>query len=144
VFDGSIAPADYNKGWWELREKYQGVRAPLPRSEADFDPGAKFHIPGNTPYTRYFLAHLLEFQLHRGLCKAAGYKGPLNRCTIYGNKEVGEKLERFLSAGRSRPWPDLLEELTGEREMDASAILEYYAPLKKWLDEQNRGRTCGW
>jgi peptidyl-dipeptidase A len=144
VFSGEISPADYNKGWWELRQKYQGVMAPVPRSEKDFDPGAKYHVPGNTPYTRYFLADILQFQLHRGLCQAAGFKGPLHRCSIYGNKEAGARLAKMLEMGQSRPWPEALEVVTGQKQMDATAILDYFAPLKTWLDQQNQGQKCGW
>jgi len=144
VFSGEVGPDRYNQAWWELREKYQGVAAPVPRSEADFDPGAKYHIPANTPYTRYFLADILQFQFHRGLCDIAGYEGPLHRCSIYGNEEAGRRLAAMLEMGRSRPWPEALEAVTGQREMDASVILDYFAPLKAWLDEQNQGRTCRW
>jgi len=144
VFSGEVGPGDYNQAWWDLREKYQGVVAPVPRSEADFDPGAKYHVPANTPYARYFLAGILQFQFHRGLCDLTGYEGPLNRCSIYGNAEAGERLIRMLEMGSSRPWPEALEVATGQREMDASVILDYFAPLQTWLDEQNEGRTCGW
>jgi peptidyl-dipeptidase A len=144
VFSGEVKPADYNKAWWELRRKYQGVAPPIARSEADFDPGAKYHVPANVPYTRYFLAYILQFQFHRALCKEAGYTGPLNRCSIYGNKAAGAKLAKMLAMGQSRPWPDALEVMTGQRQMDATAILDYFAPLKKWLDEQNAGHKVGW
>jgi peptidyl-dipeptidase A len=144
VFAGEVPPARYNAAWWELREKYQGVEAPVERGEADFDPGAKYHVPANVPYTRYFLAHILQFQLHRSLCRTAGYQGPLNRCSIYGNKEAGARLQKMLEMGVSRPWPDALEALTGQRQMDATAILDYFAPLQKWLDEQNAGQPAGW
>ncbi len=144
VFSGEIAPDEYNEAWWELRTKYQGIRPPVARTENDFDPGAKYHIPGNTPYSRYFLARILQFQLHRALCQTAGYQGPLNRCSIYGNQEAGTKLRRMMELGISRPWPEALEAVTGQRQMDATAIIEYFAPLKSWLDEQNRGRQCGW
>lgn len=144
VFSGEIKPADYNKAWWELRRKYQGIAPPVPRSEADFDPGAKYHIAANVPYARYFLAFILEFQFHRALCKEAGYTGPLHRCSIYANKAAGAKLAKMLAMGESRPWPDALEVLTGQRQMDATAILDYFAPLKKWLDEQNAGHHVGW
>ena len=137
VFSGQIKPENYNKAWWQLREKYQGVAPPVARSEKDFDPGAKFHVPGNTPYARYFLADILQFQFHRGLCRAIGYKGPLHRCSIYNNKVAGERLKKMLEMGKSQPWPDALYALTGERQMDATAILDYFAPLQKWLDEQN-------
>ena len=144
VFDGRIKPADYNKAWWELRQKYQGLSAPVPRTEEDFDPGAKYHIPGNTPYTRYFLSFILQFQLHKGLCDAAGFKGPLNECSIYGNTEAGRRYAEMLKLGSSQPWPDTLEKLTGTRQMDASAIIDYFKPLEAWLDEQNKGQSCGW
>jgi peptidyl-dipeptidase A len=144
VFSGEVKAADYNKAWWDLRLKYQGVRPPVARSEADFDPGAKYHVPANTPYMRYFLADILQFQLHRGLCQAAGFKGPLHRCSIYGNKEAGARLAKMLELGASRPWPDALEAVTGQRQMDATAIGDYFAPLKTWLDQQNQGQKCGW
>ncbi len=144
VFSGEVTPASYNQAWWDLRRKYQGVSSPIPRTEADFDPGAKYHVPANVPYTRYFLAHILQFQLHRALCREAGYTGPLHRCSIYGNKAAGEKLAKMLELGQSRPWPEALYEVTGERQIDATAILDYFAPLKKWLDEQNKGRAIGW
>ena len=136
VFSGEITPANYNAAWWQLREKYQGVTAPIARSEMDFDPGAKYHIPANTPYTRYFLAFILQFQFHRALCKEAGYEGPLHRCSIYGNKQAGAKLAKMLELGASRPWPEALAALGGETKLDATALLDYFAPLKTWLDAQ--------
>lgn len=144
VFSGETPPEEYNAAWWRLREQYQGVGAPSARSEEHFDPGAKYHVPGNTPYTRYFLAHILQFQFHRDLCAAMGYEGPLHRCSIYGNEEAGKRLNEMMAMGLSRPWPDALEAATGSREMDATAILDYFAPLADWLGEQNAGRTCGW
>ena len=146
VFSGDIKPADYNKSWWEMRTKYQGVAAPVARTEADFDPGAKYHVAANVPYTRYFLARVLQFQFHRALCKEAGYTGPLHRCSIYNNKAAGAKLKKMLEMGASRPWPDALEAMTGQRQMDATAMLDYFAPLKQWLDEQNakNGAKPGW
>ncbi len=144
VFSGEIKPSDYNKGWWDLRVKYEGIRPPVARSENDFDPGAKYHVPGNTPYMRYFLADILQFQLHRGLCQAAGYKGPLHRCSIYDNKVAGERLAKMLEMGQSRPWPEALKVVTGQDKMDATAIIDYFAPLKTWLDQQNQGQKCGW
>jgi peptidyl-dipeptidase A len=146
VFSGQVKPEDYNKGWWELRTKYQGIAPPIARTEADFDPGAKYHVPGNVPYARYFLARILQFQFQRALCREAGYTGPLHRCSIYGNKAAGEKLNKMLSMGQSKPWPEALETLTGEKQMDASALADYFAPLKKWLDEQNKanGYPVGW
>jgi peptidyl-dipeptidase A len=144
VFSGKTSPANYNAAWWELRRKYQGVAAPVARSEQDFDPGAKYHIPANVPYTRYFLARILQFQFHRSLCQAAGIKGPLHECSIYGNKEAGKRLQAMLAMGASRPWPEALHALTGQREMDATAMLDYFAPLQTWLKTQNQGQKCGW
>ena len=144
VFSGEVTPANYNKAWWELRQKYQGVAPAAPRTEEDFDPGAKYHVPANVPYTRYFLADILQFQFHRALSKTAGCSTPLNRCSIFGNQEAGRKLNAMLSMGQSRPWPDALEALTGQRQMDATAIRDYFAPLQKWLDEQNKGKPIGW
>jgi peptidyl-dipeptidase A len=138
VFSGEAGPGGYNKAWWELREKYQNIAPPAPRSESDFDAGAKYHVPANVPYARYFLAHILQFQFHRAMCREAGVQGPLNRCSIYGNKQVGEKLKKMLEMGQSRLWPEALKALTGEEKMDATAILDYFAPLKTWLDEQNK------
>ena len=143
VFSGEIGPADYNTAWWKLRKRYQGIAPPVPRSEANFDPGAKYHIPSNVPYTRYFLATILQFQFHRALCHAAGYQGPLHRCSIYNSKAAGQKLRNTLALGMSHPWPEALEALTGQRQMDASALLDYFAPLKRWLDKQNKNRTVG-
>ncbi|MDB4942604.1 MAG: Peptidyl-dipeptidase precursor [Labilithrix sp.] len=144
VLSGKTPKAKYNESWWALRTKYQGVSAPAPRSEADFDPGAKFHVPASTPYVRYFLARIYQFQFHRALCKAAGHTGPLDTCSIYGSKEAGAKLRAMLQLGQSKPWPEALATLSGETKADASAMLEYFAPLRDWLKEQNKGEQCGW
>jgi len=146
VFSGKIGPGDYNKGWWERRLKYQGIAPPSPRGEEFFDPGAKYHVPANYSYTRYFLAHILQFQFHRELSKIAGCTTPLHRCSIYDSKTAGAKLETMLKMGTSKPWPDALEAMTGSRQMDATAIIDYFAPLKTWLDEQvaNGKAKSGW
>jgi len=144
VFAGEVQPANYNTAWWDLRLKYQGVAPSSPRGEEFFDPGAKYHVPDNTPYTRYFLADVLQFQFHRALSQAAGCTGPLHRCSIYESKEAGQRLNAMLAMGLSRPWPEALEALTGSRQMDASAILDYFAPLDKWLDTQLQGQKTGW
>jgi len=144
VFSGAIPPENYNQGWWDLRTQYQGIQPPVARSEADFDPGAKYHIPANVSYTRYFLAHILQFQFQRALCEASGHEGELHACSIYGSKEAGEKMWAMLEAGASQPWQDTLEKLTGTREMDATAIIDYFQPLMTYLKEQNEGRSCGW
>ncbi|HSN99052.1 MAG TPA: M2 family metallopeptidase [Candidatus Nanopelagicales bacterium] len=144
VFAGKTKPADYNKAWWALRQKYQGVAAPMPRSEADFDPGAKYHVPASVPYTRYFLAHIYQFQFHRALCQAAGHKGPLHTCSIHDSKAAGDKLKAMLALGASRPWQEAMQAITGQREADPSALLEYFEPLRAWLKEQNKAEVCGW
>jgi peptidyl-dipeptidase A len=144
VFSGAISPDRYNASWWELRQRYQGIAPPGRRSEEDFDPGAKYHVAGNVPYMRYFLAHILQFQFHRALTRIAGAKGPLHRASIYGHREAGARLEEMLAMGASRPWPDALFALTGERKVDASALLEYFAPLVAFLEKENRNAPVGW
>ena len=144
VFSGQITPENYNQAWWDLRTKYQGIAPPVERSEADFDPGAKYHIPANVPYSRYFLARILQFQFQRALCEIAGHDGDLESCSIYGSKEAGEKFYAMMASGQSEPWQDSLEKLTGTRDMDATAIIDYFAPLMGYLREQNEGRSCGW
>ena len=144
VFDGSIKPDEYNEGWWKLRREYQGLSSPVAATPGDFDPGAKNHVPTNVPYMRYFLAHILQFQFYRSLCETAGHEGPLPQCSIYGNKQAGAKFWKMLQLGASQPWQQTLKELTGKEQMDASAIIDYFAPLYTWLQEQNRGKECGW
>jgi peptidyl-dipeptidase A len=144
VFSGEVAPAAYNKAWWDLRLKYQGIAPPTDRGEEFFDPGAKYHVPDNTPYTRYFIARILQFQFHRALAKIAGCTAPLHRCSIYESKEAGQRLNAMLEMGMSKPWPDELEALTGTRQMDATAILDYFAPLSAYLDQELAGKPTGW
>ena len=144
VFDGSIKPADYNKAWWELKAKYQGVAPVTPRGEEFFDPGAKYHVPANTPYTRYFLANVFQFQFYKALCDTAGYSGPLNECSFYGNKAAGDKYWTMLGKGASQPWQVTMKEMTGTENADASQLLEYFSPLQEWLKQQNEGQQCGW
>ena len=144
VFSGEVKPETYNRAWWGLRRKYQSVAPVSGRPDDVFDPGAKYHVPANVPYTRYFLANILQFQLHRALAKAAGCAEPLHRCSIYESKEAGSRLKTLLEAGLSRPWQKTLKALTGEDKMDATAILDYFAPLKQWLDQQNKGAPAGW
>lgn len=144
VFDGSIAPDRYNSSWWALKERYQGVRPPVARDESKFDAGAKYHVPANTPYTRYFLADVLQFQLHKELCRQAGHVGPLHTCSIFNNKAAGAELWTLLSKGSSQPWQQTLREFSGNDQIDADAVIEYFSPLQQWLDEQNAGQRCGW
>ncbi len=144
VFRGSVTPEQYNQAWWDLSKQYQGIVPPGDRPADAFDAGAKYHIPGNTPYLRYFLSFILQFQFHKAACEQAGWTGPLHRCSIYNNKDVGAKFNAMLEMGASKPWPDALEAFTGTREMDGSALVSYFAPLQTWLKEQNAGQQCGW
>jgi peptidyl-dipeptidase A len=144
VFRGEAKPADYNKAWWDLALKYQGIAPPAERPADAFDPGAKFHIPGNTPYLRYFLSFVLQFQFQKAACDQIGWTGPLHRCSIYGHKEVGAKFGKMLEMGASKPWPDALEAFTGTREMSGKPMVEYFEPLTVWLKDKNKGQTCGW
>jgi peptidyl-dipeptidase A len=144
VFDGRTTPAEYNADWWELRLRNQGIRPPNARPADAFDPGAKYHIPNNVPYLRYFLSYVLQFQFYEAACRQAGWEGPLHRCTIYGNREVGQRFNAMMEMGASRPWPDALEAFTGTRQMDGGAMVRYFTPLMSYLQQQNSGRTCGW
>ncbi|MBK9370057.1 MAG: M2 family metallopeptidase [Deltaproteobacteria bacterium] len=144
VFSGETSPDEYNASWWALRGQYQGIAPASPRGEEHFDPGAKYHIPAHTPYSRYFLSMILQFQFHKALCDASGYEGPLHQCSIYGSDEAGTRLATMLAMGSSKPWPDALEAMTGTRQMDAGPMLEYFTPLMGYLKEQNKDRQCGW
>jgi peptidyl-dipeptidase A len=144
IFSGQIQPGGYQAGWDKLRLQYQGIAPPVSRDESKFDAGGKYHIPASVPYTRYFLARLLQFQFYKAACDAAGWRGPLHRCSFYGDKKVGAKLNAMLEMGASKPWPDALQAFTGSRQMSGKAMVEYFAPLKTWLDKQNRGKSCGW
>jgi peptidyl-dipeptidase A len=144
VFDGSITPDQYNASWWQLKARYQGVKPPVERSEADFDAAAKYHVPANTPYTRYFLAHILQFQFQREMCRKMGHTGQLADCSIFNNKEAGKMFAAMLQKGASQPWQQTLKEFAGSERMEADAVLEYFQPLSQWLDEQNAGQVCGW
>jgi peptidyl-dipeptidase A len=144
VFSGATKPEDYQKDWNALRLRYQGIVPPVERPTTAFDPGAKYHIPGNTPYARYFLAHILQFQFYKAAAEQSGWKGPLHRCSFYGNKEIGERFNKMMAMGASKEWPDALEAFTGSRKMDGSAMIAYFQPLMKWLEEQNKGKKCGW
>ena len=144
VFSGEVTPVNYNKSWWDLRARYQGIMPPITRTEADFDPGAKYHVPANVPYTRYFLARILQFQFYRAMCREAGHTGPLHRCSFFGSPQAGARLASMLKAGQSQPWQETLLAMTGEKNIDASAMLDYFAPLKVWLDAQNAGKPTGW
>lgn len=144
VLRGEITPDEYNERWWELRESYQGIVPPGERPADAFDPGSKYHIANNVPYLRYFLSFIMQFQFHEAACEMAGWEGPLHRCSIYGNEEVGRRFNAMMEMGASRPWPDALEAFTGTREMDGSAIIAYFQPLMEYLEEENADRNCGW
>ena len=144
VFSGKIAPDQYNAAWWAGALKYQGLAPPAPRTEEDFDPAAKYHVASSVPYARYFLSFIYQFQFHRALCKAAGFTGPLDQCSIYESSAAGKKLRAMLSMGASKPWQEAMEAISGERQADAGAILDYFAPLRGWLKDQIKDEKCGW
>ena len=144
VFSGAIKPEGYEAAWNAMRLQYQGIVPPVERDATRFDPGAKYHVPASVPYTRYFLARLLQFQFYAAACKQAGWTGPLHRCSFFGNKQVGARLNAMLELGQSKPWPDALQAFTGSREMSGQAMVDYFAPLKAWLDKQNAGKPTGW
>jgi peptidyl-dipeptidase A len=144
VFNGEIKESNLNSSWWSMRESYQGITSPVYRSEEYFDPGAKYHIPANTPYTRYYLARIMQYQFHEALCNAMNFNGPLHECSIYGNEVAGEKIISTMAMGQSQPWQDAFENITGSRSLSGSSVMNYYKPLKEWLDKQNENRMCGW
>ncbi|ESO94196.1 hypothetical protein LOTGIDRAFT_215685 [Lottia gigantea] len=144
VFRGQTPPDEYNRQWWDLRCKYQGISPPTKRTEDDFDPGAKYHVPANTPYIRYFVSFVIQFQFHKALCQAANHTGPLYKCDIYQSKEAGQKLANMLSLGTSKPWPEAMEAITGQRKMDVRPLVEFFTPLLDWLEKQNSGKKFGW
>lgn len=143
VYSGEVTPENYNSAWWELRAKYQGVTAPIDRNIDAFDPGAKYHVPGGVPYSRYFLAHIQQFEFHRALCEISGNTDPIHRCSIYNNKDAGDALNTVLEMGSSQPWQAAYKVLTGNEQMDATAILDYFSPLHTWLKDKNQGKQCG-
>ncbi|CAG0920638.1 unnamed protein product [Notodromas monacha] len=144
VFNGSIATENLNQEWWNLRETYQGVQSPVPRTEMDFDPGAKYHVVNDVPYIRYFVAHVLQFDFHQTLCELAGQfnpskpdEKPLHECDIDGDKtNAGAKLKVLLQAGSSKHWAETLEGLTGHSEMTVDPLLNYFKPLRDYLKQQ--------
>ena len=144
VFSGRTSPSQYNESWWKLRTQYQGIAPVEARPVGAFDPGAKYHVPANVPYARYFLARILQFQFHKAMCDAAGHKGPLHTCSVAGNVDAGKRLSDMLALGASEPWPVAMKKLTGQDKMDAQALLDYFGPLQAWLKDQNKGKKCGW
>ncbi|KAM3859472.1 angiotensin-converting enzyme [Diretmus argenteus] len=144
VFNGHTPPERYNSDWWYLRTKYQGICPPTRRTEEHFDAGAKYHIPGNTPYIRYFVSFILQFQFHEKLCEAANHTGPLHTCDIYRSKEAGAILAKVLQSGSSKPWPEVLMEALNTNRMDAGALMRYFDPIIKWLQTQNVNEVLGW
>lgn len=144
IFKGETSFDELNDSWWKLRNSYQGIAPPSKRKTDSFDPGAKYHIPANTPYTRYYLARIMQYQFHEALCQSAGFEGPLHECSIYGNKEAGNKIISTMALGKSVPWQEAFKEITGTEKLSGESIMNYYKPLKKWLDEQNKERLCGW
>uniref|UniRef100_UPI00358E57EB angiotensin-converting enzyme isoform X2 n=1 Tax=Myxine glutinosa TaxID=7769 RepID=UPI00358E57EB len=144
VFDGRISSNDFNKQWWNLRLKYQGVCSPTPRTENDFDPGAKYHIPSDVSYIRYFISFVIQFQFHKAMCDEAGHVGPLHKCDVYRSKAAGDLMADMMRLGSSKPWQDAMEKITGQRNMSAKSLLEYFQPLTTWLKKENENEVLGW
>ncbi|UYV73685.1 hypothetical protein LAZ67_11000346 [Cordylochernes scorpioides] len=143
VFRGSVNKL--NDRWWQLRLQYQGLCPPVRRSETDFDPGAKNHVPGDTPQIRHFFSYILQFQLQELLCREAGHVGPLHTCDIYGSHAAGDKLAGLLRLGSSMPWQDALARMTGgSGKLDARPLLNYFAPLRRHIRESLGNSTVGW
>jgi len=145
LFKGATTESQWNKRWWELREQYQKIRAPSVRDETYFDPGAKYHIPADSQYIAYFVAHILQFSFYKSLCIEAGQynpekpdEHPLHKCDFYTSKEAGEKLKAGLELGYSKHWSEALKKLTGSSEISAQALLEYFKPLKDFLEKENK------
>lgn len=159
VFSGAVPSTEWNKHWWDLRKQYQKVKPPTARGEEFFDPGAKYHVPADVPYIRYFVSHILQFQFHRAACTAAGQYDPndptkpLHKCDIQGNAAAGTLIKDGLSLGLSKHWTEALRLMTANRdsEMSGIALNEYFAPLYEYLkkaneeydggDEDNAGST---
>ena len=129
VFDGSITPANYNQAWVDLKQQYQGIAPPVPRPRDRIS----IRAPSSTfPATRPTRA-----TSSRGCCSSnstrrratcPGWKGPLHRCSFYGNKEVGTRLNAMLAMGASKPWPDALEAFTGTREISGTRDGRIFRP----------------
>ncbi len=134
-------PADqWNARWWELARRYQGIVPPAPRDEQFADALTKTHINDDpAQYYDYALSFALLFQMHNHIAKNILHQDPRNT-NYYGNTGVGDFLRTLMAPGASRPWRDVLRETTGQ-ELNANAMMEYFAPLHSWLQEQNRGRT---
>ncbi|XP_065156187.1 angiotensin-converting enzyme-like [Atheta coriaria] len=143
IFKGEINKDQYNCEWWRIREEYTGIKPPVLRSEMDFDPGAKYHVPANIPYLRYFVSTILQFQIYRSLCQAAGQydpadlSRPLHKCDIYRSRDAGRILSNLMEKGSSLPWADTLYQATGETRISGAALREYFRPLEDWLRNEN-------
>ncbi|XP_052286831.1 angiotensin-converting enzyme-like [Dreissena polymorpha] len=137
VMRGTVTKDQYNRHWWKLILQYQGLVSSVPRSEKDFDPGSKYHIPSDSPYICYFISFISQFQFYEAMCEAAGHQGPLYNCDFYQSVEAGNKLKALLQLGKSKPWPTAMEALTGSKEIHSSAILKYFKPLYDWLVAEN-------
>uniref|UniRef100_A0A182LUT3 Angiotensin-converting enzyme n=1 Tax=Anopheles culicifacies TaxID=139723 RepID=A0A182LUT3_9DIPT len=152
IFRGDVKPDHYNCKFWEMRSKYSGLEPPVERTESDFDAAAKYHVSADVEYLRYFVSYIVQFQFHRAACEKAGQyvKGDpektLNNCDIYQSAEAGNALKQMLAMGSSKPWPDAMEVLTGQRKMSADALIEYFQPLYDWLVKENKalGAFVGW
>lgn len=152
IFRGEIKPEEYNCKFWKLREEFSGIEPPAVRTEEDLDAPAKYHVSADVEYLRYLVSFIVQFQFHKSACEKAGEFVPgdatktLQNCDIYQSKEAGNVFKAMLAMGSSKPWPDAMEVLTGQRKMDAGPLLEYFKPLNDWLVKKNKeiGAHIGW
>lgn len=142
-YEGDLSADELNKRWWDYVARFQGIAPPEPRGEEYCDPATKTHINDDpAQYYKYAIAFAIKYQLHMYIAKNILHQDPRN-CSYYGNKELGAFLYNLMKVGATRDWRQLIREATGE-DLSAKAMLEYYAPLMKYLQEQNKGRDIGW
>jgi len=118
---------DLNKLWWDLVEKYQGLKRPEERNQPDY--ASKIHIvSAPVYYHNYMMGELFASQVHDALCRKL-YPGESPRDVIYvNNKEVGTFLkEKVFSKGKLLPWNDLVRTATGEN-LNAKAFARDFQP----------------
>ncbi|NWW89629.1 ACE2 enzyme, partial [Rhynochetos jubatus] len=144
VFRGEITKQEWTKRWWEMKREIVGVVEPVPHDETYCDPAVLFHVANDYSFIRYYTRTIFQFQFQEALCKAANHTGPLHTCDITNSTAAGQNLRQLLELGRSKPWTQALEGVTGEKYMNAAPLLHYFEPLYKWLQKNNSGRYIGW
>lgn len=139
LYSKNLPEDQFNKMWWELVKKYQGIISPNERGEMYCDAATKTHINDDAgQYYDYAIANVLLFQFHTYIASKILKQDPY-ATNYYGSKEVGKWMYDVLSPGATVDWRELLKESTGS-EMSAKALVDYFEPLMKWLKEENKGR----